>query len=155
MIPQGRQRAKSGHEHKDADILGVTLIAMLVLLLVAVSLLTAGGVVRFAVRADKPTARLFANPAQFPKPRLEAHPVAAYTAAKGDAEMELHSYGWVDRKAGMAHIPIEEAMTLLVQRGLPNVGGGQTRLQLMQGRAAEGMQSQNPPAPTPEGTSSR
>lgn len=154
MIPQGRQRAESGHEQKDADVLGVALIATLVLLLVAVSLLTAGGVVRFATRTDRPTARLLADPLQFPKPRLEAHPVAAYTAVKGDAEMELHSYGWVDRKAGIAHIPIEQAMTLLSQRGLPNVGGGQNRLQLMQGRAAEGVPPQSPASATPGGTRS-
>ncbi|PYX87325.1 MAG: hypothetical protein DMG68_12200 [Acidobacteria bacterium] len=31
----------------------------------------------------------------------------------------LNSYGWVDPKAGVAHIPIEKAMELLAQRGLP------------------------------------
>ena len=152
MIPQGRQRADSGHEHKDADDFGVALIVVLVLLLVAVSLLTAGGVVSFATRTDKPAARLFAKRSQFPEPRLEAHPAADYTASKGDAEIELHSYGWIDRKAGLAHVPIEEAMTLLSQRGLPDVGGGQTRLQLMQGRPAEGIQPQNPASPAPERT---
>jgi hypothetical protein len=34
-------------------------------------------------------------------------------------ENQLHSYGWVDEKAGVAHIPIERAMELTVQRGLP------------------------------------
>jgi hypothetical protein len=34
-------------------------------------------------------------------------------------EQQLHSYGWVDEKAGVAHIPIEKAMDLIVQRGLP------------------------------------
>lgn len=32
---------------------------------------------------------------------------------------QLNSYGWVDEKAGVAHIPIEQAMKLIVQRGLP------------------------------------
>jgi hypothetical protein len=31
-------------------------------------------------------------------------------------EKQLHSYGWVDEKAGVAHIPIERAMELTVQR---------------------------------------
>lgn len=31
----------------------------------------------------------------------------------------LHSYGWVDQKAGVVRIPIDRAMTLLLQRGLP------------------------------------
>jgi len=34
-------------------------------------------------------------------------------------ENQLNSYGWVDEKDGMAHIPIERAMELTVQRGLP------------------------------------
>ena len=34
-------------------------------------------------------------------------------------ENRLNSYGWVDEKTGVAHIPIERAMELTVQRGLP------------------------------------
>jgi hypothetical protein len=34
-------------------------------------------------------------------------------------ENQLNSYGWVDEKAGVAHIPIDRAMDLVVQRGLP------------------------------------
>jgi hypothetical protein len=34
-------------------------------------------------------------------------------------EEQLNSYGWVDEKAGVAHIPIERAMELMAQRGLP------------------------------------
>ncbi len=34
-------------------------------------------------------------------------------------EIQLNSYGWIDEKAGVAHIPIERAMGLTVQRGLP------------------------------------
>jgi hypothetical protein len=34
-------------------------------------------------------------------------------------EGHLNSYGWVDEKAGVAHIPIERAMELTAQRGIP------------------------------------
>ncbi|MGB8011353.1 MAG: hypothetical protein WCF68_07055 [Terriglobales bacterium] len=34
-------------------------------------------------------------------------------------ETRLHTYGWVDEKDGVAHIPIERAMALIVERGLP------------------------------------
>jgi hypothetical protein len=39
-------------------------------------------------------------------------------------EDQLNSYGWVDEKAGLAHIPIERAMDLIVQQGLPVYGQG-------------------------------
>lgn len=43
-------------------------------------------------------------------------------------ENQLNSYGWVDEKAGVAHIPIERAMELTVQRGLPVCPQGCTDL---------------------------
>ncbi len=43
----------------------------------------------------------------------------------------LYSYGWVDEKAGTVRIPIERAMDLIVQRGLPvrpqNIAGERSR----------------------------
>jgi hypothetical protein len=42
-------------------------------------------------------------------------------------EDQLNSYGWIDQQAGIAHIPIEQAMHLIVERGLPvrSVGGAE------------------------------
>ena len=34
-------------------------------------------------------------------------------------DTDLTSYGWVDRKNGVVHIPIDQAMDLILQRGLP------------------------------------
>src|ERR1700692_4354521 len=34
-------------------------------------------------------------------------------------ENQLNSYGWVDEKSGVAHIPIERAMDVLIERGVP------------------------------------
>jgi hypothetical protein len=36
-----------------------------------------------------------------------------------DQEDQLNSYGWVDQNAGVAHIPIDRAMDLVVEHGLP------------------------------------
>jgi hypothetical protein len=30
----------------------------------------------------------------------------------------LNSYGWVDQQSGVAHIPIEEAKKLMLERGM-------------------------------------
>jgi len=48
-------------------------------------------------------------------------PVERYPRERRDV---LYSYGWVDEKAGTVHIPIERAMDLIVQRGLPVRGSG-------------------------------
>ena len=34
-------------------------------------------------------------------------------------ECALTGYGWVDEKAGIAHIPIDEAIKIVAARGLP------------------------------------
>jgi len=41
-------------------------------------------------------------------------------------EDQLNSYGWVNQQAGVAHIPIERAMELIVERGLPVRPAGTT-----------------------------
>lgn len=55
----------------------------------------------------------------FPEPRLEDDERGELKNILLDQEQKLNSYGWVDEKAGVARIPIERAMQLVVQRGLP------------------------------------
>ena len=57
--------------------------------------------------------------AKFPQPRLESNERAEINDFRMQEEKELNSYGWVDQDAGVVHIPIERAMQLLAQRGLP------------------------------------
>ena len=58
--------------------------------------------------------------AQFPQPRLETNERVELNGFRLAEEQELHSYGWVDKSGGVVHIPIEVAMQLLAQRGLPD-----------------------------------
>jgi len=55
---------------------------------------------------------------RFPDPRLEDNERTELDGFRYGEEEELNSYGWVDKNAGVAHIPIEQAMQLVVQRGL-------------------------------------
>jgi hypothetical protein len=55
----------------------------------------------------------------FPNPKLEEDERGQLNDIRMNEEKELYSYGWVDEKAGTLHIPIERAMDLIVQRGLP------------------------------------
>jgi hypothetical protein len=54
-----------------------------------------------------------------PEPRLEPDPLAPLLRMRASEDAVLTTYGWVDRNAGVARIPIERAMDLLVERGLP------------------------------------
>ncbi|MGA8215337.1 MAG: hypothetical protein WB799_17200 [Candidatus Sulfotelmatobacter sp.] len=55
----------------------------------------------------------------FPDPRLETDERNQLNKETVREEGLLYSYGWVDEKAGTVHIPIERALDLIVQRGLP------------------------------------
>jgi hypothetical protein len=57
--------------------------------------------------------------AAFPNPKLEEDERGQLNDIRMNEEKTLYSYGWVDEKAGTVHIPIERAIDLLVQRGLP------------------------------------
>jgi hypothetical protein len=58
-----------------------------------------------------------------PAPRLQVDETADRAAIEGAAEARLEGYGWTDRAAGRAHIPIERAMALLAERGWPDDDG--------------------------------
>src|SRR6202163_2089495 len=52
-------------------------------------------------------------------PMLETNERGQFRDFLMNQEDQLNSYGWVDEKAGVAHIPIERAMELTAQRGIP------------------------------------
>jgi hypothetical protein len=54
-----------------------------------------------------------------PLPNLQTLPTLDLTAFRAREDSVLHSYGWVDKEAGVVRIPIEEAMRILVERGMP------------------------------------
>jgi hypothetical protein len=56
---------------------------------------------------------------KFPQPRLEADETTEINAFRLQEEQTLNSYGWVDQPAGVVRIPIDRAMALVAQRGLP------------------------------------
>ena len=54
-----------------------------------------------------------------PEPRLEPLPLAPGQRLRAEEDAILTSYAWVDKKAGFARIPIDRAVEILVERGLP------------------------------------
>lgn len=52
-----------------------------------------------------------------PSPQVESG--EALQQLRATEEADLTNYGWVDRNNGIVHIPIDRAMDLILQRGLP------------------------------------
>jgi hypothetical protein len=55
----------------------------------------------------------------FPAPQLEIDERNQLDRVRIDEAQTLSTYDWVDQKAGTVRIPIDRAMDLLAQRGLP------------------------------------
>jgi hypothetical protein len=57
-----------------------------------------------------------AAPLNVAAPVQEAMPGQALSAYRAEKDALLRSYGWVDRDAGRARIPIQEAMQVMAER---------------------------------------
>jgi len=115
----------SGHEHTDAN---VTMIVQFAVWLAAAAIVV--HIVMwftFAVFVDQRENR---GEPEFPLaieqgprlpsgPRLQRFPANEIYQFRLQESALLGSYGWVDKSAGTVRIPIEEAMRLTVERGLP------------------------------------
>ena len=53
-----------------------------------------------------------------PQPRLQTDPSADLVRFRAEEETQLNSYYWIDKKRGIVHIPIEQAMKQVVQEGI-------------------------------------
>ena len=60
-----------------------------------------------------------ADVTRFPQPRLESDERTEINGFRTEEEKRLNSYGWVDQNAGVVHIPIDRAMQIIAERGLP------------------------------------
>ena len=56
---------------------------------------------------------------QAPLPRLQVSPTEDVTELKRSEAEVLSSYAWVDEPAGIARVPIEDAMEIALRKGYP------------------------------------
>jgi hypothetical protein len=122
------EAARVGHEMSDVNLGGVVVFALgLVITLVVLYLVLW---MLFAFLAETATRRavrqypLAAGRQERlpPSPRLQLNPREDLRELRSAEDAVLNSYGWLDRNGGVVHIPIDEAMKLAVQRGLPARG---------------------------------
>ncbi|WP_250461803.1 hypothetical protein [Microbulbifer litoralis] len=116
---------RRGHE---PDLARVRPIAR-TLLLTPVLVLASGWLLWHAYQLwrPQPSPPLFPpEPPAAGRPHLQTDPRADMRAYHERVQRHLHSAGWVDREAGVVHIPIGRAMDLLVERGLPGQDAEQT-----------------------------
>ena len=120
-----------GYETRDANAGGVfKFLAALGTVLLATSLIC-WGLFRFFTTHERDEAAStspFADTRQLPLgPQLQVNPREDWLKFREEQEKSLETYAWENRTAGIARVPIEEAMELLVKKGIPVQAAPQTQ----------------------------
>ena len=114
------------HEESDVNIraifgFGLALIAVAVVVHVLIfglfQLFEARDGVKVAAKYPLAAAQDHREP---PEPRLQTDPRQDLADMRAKEDEVLGSYGWVDKNAGVVRIPIDAAMKLTLERGLPS-----------------------------------
>jgi hypothetical protein len=118
--------ATPGYETRDANVRAVfNFLVILAVMLLATALVCWGLFRYFSVHdvdkaaSDSP----FADTRQLPLgPQLQVNPREEWLKYQEEQEKSLETYEWENRSAGTVRVPIEQAMELLVKKGLPVQG---------------------------------
>lgn len=116
-------RDNPGYEVKDAStrpifVFLAGLLVLLVLVFFGVEAFFNFLNTRSRQGVQSPT--LLTQPDQMPpQPRLQVKPNQDLQQFRAKEAKTLNSYGWIDKDAGVVRIPIDRAMDLMLQRGVP------------------------------------
>jgi hypothetical protein len=151
-LPVAEESLKRKHEARTPHLRNPLIIGASVAFMIVFSLATAGTMF-YAFSRNRPLQHmrplgLISAPdlrplARFPEPNLQIDDDhAEMTALLAGQNQKLNSYGWINRSNGVIHIPIDRAMDLLAQRGLPARTNGISStdgspLQLIQERSGQ------------------
>lgn len=112
-MPNEEMGSRALPETPEVDIRVVITTVGGFLLFVAASM----AAIFFYLNADAPGALKQRREQQFPQPALQKAPQNDLLNFEDRQRAELSGFGWVDKGQGLAKIPIEDAMRLIVARG--------------------------------------
>ncbi len=133
-----------GHEFEEPSVAGIAAVALG--LITALALFLAVLLWIYQQAATRPPRPETSNPPAtargFPLPRLQLSPPVELVRLRSNEDSILNSYGWIDQTNGLARIPINRAIEILSERGLPvlnltNAAARKTELDLIQERRQE------------------
>ena len=112
------------HETRDVHVRPLAWLGVGLAMLILISMVAVKGIFVFLDRqlARKdvaPSPMMTQRPLQPPEPRLQTTPVPNRKLIVEQESKQLNTYGWVDSKSGVVRIPVDQAMKLLAERGLP------------------------------------
>jgi hypothetical protein len=124
--PHNTSATTPGYETHDADAGGVFKFLVALGIVLVVTGLVCWGLFRYFSAHDANQSASdspFADTRQLPLgPQLQVNPREDWLKFREEQEKSLETYAWENRTAGTVRVPIEEAMELLVKKGVPVQG---------------------------------
>lgn len=116
--------ANLGHETTDVDLSGAPKILIYSVIFMVITFAAMWLMFRFFIgleQAKDPAPSPVASPIARvpPGPRLQTKEPSDLAGFRRSEDAILNSYGWVDREKGIVRIPVDRALELLAERGLP------------------------------------
>lgn len=117
---QRRQKASPQFEPRDVSPPLVLWVTLGLFLGMGLSVFIVFGILWWIMPSAAPSQTAFGPNQAETGPRLEVSPSVNRDLLQRQAEQRLQGYGWIDREARTAHIPIDRAMAILAARGWPD-----------------------------------
>ena len=116
------------HETSDAETRPIFRLVIGLAIFVAVSMVLTAMLYRFfsdhEAAQDAPVSPLAKEaPALPPGARLQPNPAIDLKQFRANEKQALESFGWVDQREQLVHIPIDKAIELMSERGMPARSG--------------------------------
>lgn len=123
QVDKEEQAPAHRHEDRDANVRAVTYFAIGLVVFVALAVVICG-VYYYYLSKNWPHVGIATAPVPDPSqtppaPQLQTSPQQDLKKMRAYEAARLSSSGWIDQQAGVAHIPIDQAIDLVAQRGLP------------------------------------
>jgi len=110
----------SGHEQSEVNVRTIVVSLAFLLLGAFLSAIIVVGIFRYLNDTYKPdVSAKQAQPQIPPEPRIEVAPAEQIQTLRAHEDHVLTSYSWVDQKSGTVRVPIDRAIDMLAQKGLP------------------------------------
>jgi hypothetical protein len=123
MATSPKVAPQAGYERSDASPRGLLYFLLILSAILAATALSLIWLFKYFQKAENPgsfIAAPFAGAQPLPPPpRIQSNPGADMQSYWQSQQNLLNSYGWIDRQNGVVRMPIDRAMELLLERGLP------------------------------------
>ena len=109
-----------GHETTDVNVWAVGKFAIGLVIVCVVSIALLFGLLKFFQSRQETSVANTVEPTKlFPQPQLQKTPIPDLKAIRAEEDKLLNGYAWVDQPKGVVRIPVDRAIEVLAQRGLP------------------------------------